>query len=782
LTYQDNNDTQIMNYLASSFFASDFEFDAAGNVVSGAFTTKFAAATALVDVSQSVDAKWGIEDDEKERAWKITLRNDLEWENGDPIKAGDFVYSMKQQLDPAYMNYRESSYTSGATALVGANGYIKQGKSGFFAADTIFSEYTTDIDDKLVFSIGWWGEKGVLSGLAQWVGAEEGDTSQAVMEYIQSVTPYFPDVDAAVIGQMEGKTLAQIKADPIMNQEWEDAIGFWKTEPNEEFDFFVTEYSYPAMDFSEVGIWAEGDLDIVIVLEAPIDLLKPDGSLSYKASYYMSGLPLVHEATYEANRKAPAGSDLWTSTYNSSKETTMSWGPYVLSDFQAGKSYTLTRNDDWFGFKPGALYEGQYQTTSIVCETISEYNTALLKFLAGEIEDISIDVSIAPDYKGSQQALFTPSDGVYSIHLQSNGPALAASEAEEAGVDREILTYRDFRQALSLAIDRAAYCTQVTTANMPNLGLYGPLHYYDVANGKKFRDTDVARRSVLIAYGATEDNGVWTVGENTYNDIVAAYDAVTGYNLTLARELVIKSYNEALAAGKISATDTVKLRYSQSNRADAMVRRYNFVNDAWAELMKGTPLEGRFILEEVETGSAWATDFMDAKCEVVFGGWTGGAWSPGTFISAYINPDEAFTADGWDTTAVNLTLTVPGYNNNQPITMNLMDWYYCLNSTISKVSAANRQYCVWGSADEETIRLPIIAALEQLVLEEHYVNPVYGGYSAALHSYKFDYITDEYNTFMAFGGLRYLTYNYDDAEWAEFVKENAVNGELNYKI
>ena len=52
---------------------------------------------------------------------------------------------------------------------------------------------------------------------------------------------------------------------------------------------------------------------------------------------------------------------------------------------------------------------------------------------------------------------------------------------------------------------------------------------------------------------------------------------------------------------------------------------------------------------------------------------------------------------------------------------------------------------------------------------------------ASLISFKADYITYEYNTFMAYGGIQYMTYNYDDAEWAEFVAENAVAGELNYK-
>jgi hypothetical protein len=46
-------------------------------------------------------------------------------------------------------------------------------------------------------------------------------------------------------------------------------------------------------------------------------------------------------------------------------------------------------------------------------------------------------------------------------------------------------------------------------------------------------------------------------------------------------------------------------------------------------------------------------------------------------------------------------------------------------------------------------------------------------------SYQTDYITYEYNTFMGYGGVKYMTYNFDDAAWeAEIAK---VNGQLNYK-
>ncbi|MBQ3066072.1 MAG: hypothetical protein IJC98_07545, partial [Clostridia bacterium] len=67
-TYADNNDTQIMSYIGSSFFEYDYKFendekfnkDGTINkdaIVPGAYTTNYSAATKLEDVTSSVDAK-----------------------------------------------------------------------------------------------------------------------------------------------------------------------------------------------------------------------------------------------------------------------------------------------------------------------------------------------------------------------------------------------------------------------------------------------------------------------------------------------------------------------------------------------------------------------------------------------------------------------------------------------------------------------------------------------------------------------------------------------------
>lgn len=76
-------------------------------------------------------------------------------------------------------------------------------------------------------------------------------------------------------------------------------------------------------------------------------------------------------------------------------------------------------------------------------------------------------------------------------------------------------------------------------------------------------------------------------------------------------------------------------------------------------------------------------------------------------------------------------------------------------------------------------QLTALGAVETAILKEYYSIPVFSRYSASLMGYKVDYVSYEYNTFMGYGGIRYMTFNYDDTAWAEFVASN--NNILNYK-
>ena len=758
LTYQDSNDTQIMSYITSPLFEYNFKFDENGEIVPGDFAIEYSFATSLTDVSEDFGYEAGAG-----MAYEITIRDDGKWDDGTPIVAGDFVYTMKQQLDPLFKNYRADSYYNSAQVIKNAREYVFQGESlSNVAAVDVHGDNITDLT-------GLYFNANNVKAFVDIFGTEDMTLLEGYKSYFQvgevnvwdELVGYAGDNRTPMTQEISAMLASLFGAEGLLG-------GYWGWVDTEIGYFSVVDATYPEMDFSEVGISAPNDTTIVLEFAKPLQLLEDDGTIGYKAAYNMQSLPLVKQDKYEASKKAPVeGSTLWTTNYNSSVETTASWGPYKLTEFQAGKYYKLEKNPNWYGWNM-EKYEGQYQTTAIVCETIAEWQTAWMKFLKGEIMGIGIDVSVATDYKNSEQAYFTPDDYIGSLQLQASAEGLKNRESE--GINKTILLQPEFRKALSLGIDRDLFAKTTTTASLAGFGLFNSMHYYDVANGKAYRESDAAKLVLCEVYGVNPED---------YASLDDAVDAITGYDLQQARALVDAAYDKAVAAGDLKEGDKVVLTYGTSLDNEKTRRNFETLQTMWGEMMKGTKLEGKFELEfNASFGTEWSNDFRAGAYDICQGGWEGAAWDPGYFLLAYLDPGYMFSK-AWDTSSHMMNFTINGVDATGAVTnsaedsftaeYDLLTWYDLLNGD-------------WQSGVlNEEFRLTLIAALEQEVLTQYYSVPLTNWFDASLISYQVDYITYEYNTFMAYGGIQYMTYNYDDAEWAAYVAENAVGGQLNYK-
>ena len=795
LTYQDNNDTEIMSFIGGSFFNFNYEFEEGHEgdlnyIVDGGYQVEYDAVTKLEDVTADYagDEKYSIpEKATKNYAYKFTLREDLKWDDGTPIKAEDFVYTMLEQENPDFFNYRADSFYNGDTIIHNAQNYLFQGSEGYFNARTNYEHYNEEDDEDLYFR-----SYAVAAYPEDSKDKMKDGTNTTVIDYELGNYPdelsyfapgsygvfimlYFYDSSntltptelAARSAALDGKSLAEIKADPTLNSYWELILNWWKTEADEELDFLVSHVVMPEVKADEVGIFVgDTDYELVVILDKELSLFKEDGkTLSYRAAYQFSSLPLVKKDLYEDCKVEPELEDgLWTSKYNSSVETTASWGPYKLTYFQAGKQFILDRNDNWYGYKMDK-YDGQYETDRIVCDTIAQWNTAWLAFRQGDLASIGIDVSVADDYKGSSRAVYTASDFVSSMQLQSNKDAMKLREKE--GVNKTLLSYPDFRAAISLSFDRAEYTRTCTTASLAGFGIFNSMHYYDVENGGVYRNTDYAKQVICEVYGVDVED---------YDSLDEAYAAVTGLNVELAKQKLEAAYAAALEAGDINEGDTVLLTVGASEDTEAVRRQFNFIKKSLEELAKGTSLEGKLTAElNTSFGSKWANAFRAGEYDICTGGWTGAAWNPGYFLLAYLSPDYMYSK-AWDTKNQKLTFNPYGDGTEEhTYTMGLLDWYACLNSS------ADAQY-KWGNGGSDLpeegateFRLRIIAALEKEILKAYYTVPIAYSFSASLNSYKVESGCKTYNTFMGYGGIRHLHYNYTDAEW------EPIKGTFDYK-
>ena len=786
-TYADNNDTQIMNYIVSSFFEYDYKFeddkkfneDGSINkdgLVPGAYTTNYSAAVKLEDVTSAVDAKWGYTDEQKAEggyAWKITLRDDLKWDDGTAITAADFEYSMQQLLDPAFMNFRANTYYD-TLMIKNSKVYFFQNQEG--AYETLgslgYASVQAAIDaGETLYANAWnmWGAAGYLDAegneCPEWVAMDD--------ETVYSSADGSDSVSGKMLFTDYGAHL----------------------EPGTGYDAGIyVENTVRDVKWEDVGIYAvEGENAIVLCLDKPYSFLKDDGSLSVWAPYYFSSLPLVHKAKYEASKIAPAdGATLWTSNYNSSLETSASWGPYKLVEFEAGSHYKLVKNENWFGWNLDA-YKNQYNITAINCRKVEESSTKWMGFLNGSYDDAALDTDNVADYLDSKYVYFTStSTGTFGMQLYSNLATLKESENNNG-----ILAIQEFRHAFNLALNRSDIVEKIWPgSSVPCFGLLNVAYYYDIENspeledGGQYRNATIAKEGILRAYGFTQgEDGNWSSGDLTGLSTDDAYDALTGYNPVFAKQQMQKAIDILTANPEeygYDATKNITLVYGSSADTDKQRFRANYLQEVLDDLTKGTALEDKIdVVFDASAGAQWSEAFRSGATQIGFGyGFQGNAFNPFDIIGAFVNPDDDLNYHMyWDTSAIDMTLTMPAGDYEgagETITMSVQNWYYCLNGLAETEKQAKTYNWGEGFAPVEA-RLMILSALEELTIKESRSVMLIADGGGSFLGAKFSYFSEDEHTFMGFGGMRYIEVNYTDAEWTDFVAQNNNDLSAEYK-
>ena len=812
-TYADNNDTQIMSYIGSSFFEYDYKFEgdkkynADGSVnkagiVPGAYTTNYSAATKLEDVTSLVDAKWGYTAEQKEEggyAWKITLRDDLKWDDGTSITAADFEWSMKQLLDPKFMNFRANTYYD--TLM------IKNSKDYFFSGAPIYApivpaygegetpDYSFDMNSNEVYmsvtDAGMTLAPYSLNTLINdYVGSAEAKAALKVIADAANEYGY------TLITEDNMEAAKELMAYAVMpfGMDWSSMDEAAQNELLMEALFHVSGYG-DEVAWDTVGIYAvEGENAIVLCLDKAYSFLKEDGSLSVWAPYYFSSLPVVHKAKYEASKIAPAeGATLWTSNYNSSLATTASWGPYKLVEFEAGSHYKLEKNEYWYGWNL-EQYKNQYNITAINCRKIEEASTSWMGFLNGEYDDAVLDNDNVAEYLDSKYVYFTStSTGTFGMQLYSNLDVLKNSENNNG-----ILAIQEFRHAFNLALNRSDIVEKIWPGSaVPCFGLLNVAYYYDIENspdledGGQYRNTTIAKEGILRAYGFTQNaDGKWSSGDLKDLSTDDAYDALTGYNPTLAKEKMkeaIAILTADPAKYGYDATKDITLVYGSSVDNDKQRFRAEYVQGILNDLTKDTALEGKIkVVFDASAGSKWSDAFRSGATQIGFGyGFQGNAFNPFDIIGAFVNPDDTNLNyhTYWVTSAIDMTLTMPAGDYagaGETITMSVQNWYFCLNGLAETEDQAKTYNWGEGFAPVEA-GLMILSALEELVIKESRSVMLVADSGGSFLGAKFSYFSEDEHTFMGFGGIRYMEVNYTDAEWDAFVAANNNNLANEYK-
>ena len=731
-TWETNDDSYVLGYITTPLY--DFVLNSAAN---GYTIIPEAAAAMPKDVTADYVGQYGIVAGESAKAWLIELNPLVKWDDGTAINAETYVYSMKQLLDPVALNRRADSFYSGDFEVVNAKAYFYDGKISY---STVGGDLENAYANGTTLYIDMWGFYGLE-------GALDADGNEC---------PQYVAIDDTVL-YCDPADGSWVSAKDIYDFYFAPGAAYEGYAP----DYLYVSQSLPKVNWDEVGIKAVGEYSLLIVVANPVE------EAEFYMPYNLSSPWIVKKDLYEscqtwfnaAGEEVPAGSAdavSVTSTYCTEVAKSVSYGPYTLSYYELDKQLTFTRNESWFGYSDG-LHYGQYQTDKISCQVISEHKTALQAFLAGDIDGIGLDSTDMETYASSDRLLYTPES--YTTKLSFNTDA---DKLEEIGGNALVLTIKDFREAFSLAIDREAFCAAYTASHVPGYGLLNYMYCYNPFTGELYRDSDAAKEALVNLYGLEYGDG------KDYADLDEAYEAITGYEPTRAKALMQSAAEQFIDMGWDGSEIVLDFRVYSSD--EIYVKMFTFFDTAIKSVCAGTPFEGKISLQMTEDPDYYETMYS-GNATIIFSTWGGAAMSPfSVFYQCYCDASDGSGNQmeyGFDTSKIPVTLTVDG----KTVTASLQEWaHWCNGDAVEKINSVLGKYTDY----EYSVRCEVFAQLENVHLSNFVAIPLYYRNGASLLSRKVDYATSSYLQLIGYGGIRYMTYNYTDAEW------DAVKGNINY--
>ena len=781
-TWDTNADNSILSYVSSPFV--DMSILDSEN---GVYQWVYEMATSVTDVTKDHQddlTKYGCtvpegETPEAGYVFEIKLNPDAKWENGEKITADDYIESMKRLLDSKMRNYRANLYYAGESAVAGGNAFYNSEAPIYAPVVPAYGEgdtpdYSFDLTAKDVYwapasegmtfasySFGWMASNGYIDATAYGTLA---DTANAygyvkVTEENKAALLTLMDQYCAAFG------LSIYNEDGSVNED------FYK-----EMLFYFTETYGEKVEYDKVGCYKVDEYTIRYVTQTYIGI-----------NYFLTSCTstwLVYVPLYDSLKDTTG--ELVTTTYGTSKDTTMSYGTYKIESLQDQKQIVFVQNENWYGFEKDEngnlvsytnfLVDGekreQYKTTKVIIDVMDD-DAAKQAFLKGELSDWAPSADELSTYNYSEQLYKVDETYTMSFFFNTNIDDLKEMDNSKGNTNSVVLSNETFRKAFSLAINRAEFVT-ATQAYKPAFSLMNSLYYYDIYDDDKedgvegpntnYRLTDEAMQAIVNLYGVEYGPG------KAYATLKEAHDSITGYNLTEAKALMKTACDELVAAGLYTAGApiTVKIGWakgaltSDDNAQVALMNKY--INAA----IEGSGF-GAITLEAVGNIDNRYDAVPGGEYAIGYGAWGGAAFYPFRNFQVYMDPDQYSINEAacYDPTTETLTLVVDG----KEVTMTWQQW------SQSMVGAGQ-----FATASTAT-KLSITAQLEEAFLKTYYRIPLCATTICSMLSYQCKYYTEEYNIMYGFGGMRLMDYKYNDVQWAEFVAAQLAenNGQINYQ-
>ncbi len=750
-TWEMNSDSTVLSYLTMGFVSLSID-----DSEEGVYQWVYDMATSIEDVTADNQAdldKYSVTLPEGKTSadvtegyvYEIKLTPEACWQDGTPINADSYIYSMKQLLDPSMKNYRANLFYSGESAVAGGSKYYYSADEGMYQGYTTkyaSLEEAVAAGDVYINCWEFWGAEG-------YIDADGNECPQYVS--ITDETAY--SADGAGDDEFSGASL------------YADYGPFLEVGGGYE-DYAVVyvlneDMGYP---FEGVGLYKVDDYTIRYVCQTAIE-----------KNYFLTSCTdtwLVYEDVYEAGKETTG--DLVTTNYGTSVETTMSYGPYRLESLQIDKQMVLVQNEKWWGWiddgngnlvsATNYLVDGervqQFQTTKIVFD-VMDSAASKQAFLKGELSEWTPETEDLLTYATSDQLYRVDETYTMSFFFNTGLEALQEMDRSKGNTNSVVMSNINFRKAFSLAIDREEWVT-ATSGYKPAYATMNNLYFYDVYNDptSSYRSSDEAMQAICNLYGVE-------YGEGTpYATLADAYKSINGYNLTEAQQLMKTACEELVAAGLYKAGEEIHILigYKAGSLDSSDQQQVALMNKYLNAAAEGSGF-GTITLEPIGNINNRYDDTANGEYAIGYGAWGGAAFYPFRYFQVYCDPDQysLHEAGCWDPTTETLTLLV----NGEEVTMTWQEWSGALIGVGAYANESNE------------VKLSITAQMEEAWLKLYYRIPLASSTACFMLAYKCEYYTEDYNIMYDFGGMRLMSYIYNDAEWADFVA--SVDGTIAYE-
>lgn len=777
--------------------------------------------------------------------WDIALNKNACWEDGTPIKAVDYVESMKRQLDPKMANYRADSYYESSFVIANADRYFKQGNETLEEAykylDKTNGKWTTDaVSSDGIYYLNPERATSFYSNIFSNVDEPDG-----IWNLLDQ--PSYYDNNAAA------KLAAGRILDAIVYHDWkyEDHKGDYESDWEEihgwgdlskvkeemcnydiDIDLFDEEEVYVRNVYSG---YTEETLERYSTSKLKADLSKlvanfysgmRDSSWNWKAPLFIhiyndytqewgdedgatSGVGLVAVEPYKLRlylAKQVTALDLkfslsgnWLvkndlydkltinqagvkstsyATPEKGVEGYMSYGPYKLTHMENGKSFTIEKNDKWYGYTDGK-HVGQYQMTGVYTRIIKEHETARSEFLAGRIDDIELNRNDMKSFGNSSRLTRTFESYTQKISFNSDRASLLGRQ-ENAKKNKVILANKDFREGLSLAMDRNNFASQATSGSKPFTALLNDLYLTDVEDGEMYRNTAQGKSVYNRVYGE--------LGGNPYDTNYtpkALTESEQGYNMNMATWYVAKALKD-----EFNSTESGHLEKGSDTKIDLEFRVYddksestlemtNFIESQWNTVLTnavaklredGTLTAQQNVSLELTLlkDEDYYTHATNGVYDLIFSTWGGAAINPQGLMEVYCKKSFTQTCEyGFKGKQDKAYVEIDQYADGNVERKSVDEWYTILMDiaeTDEKGSAA------WNKKHQQILN--IMSALEVYIISRFEAVPLIARATSSLNSFKIENGSESYINLIGYGGIRHMTFNYTDAEWDQFVKDH----------